>query len=286
MSATSATAAAAAAAAVTTTAKNEDEILVHGFQDLQWYCAPDSWGPFQDDDDDDDTNDNDNNNNDKREGRDGSWLIDQDMNRLTIYPPAKKDYWRKTYYRPIMIKDDGPFLHNDPMESILDTSGYYTVTTVFDLTATRQFDQAGIMVRIDAEHWLKTGIEVVDGKARLSCVVTNHGYSDWSTQPWYGPTVTTNGDNRTGTALHVQKVPIRVHWRAGSVVVESKLSDKGIMNTSWDFIRIAHLEINDATAFQAGVFACTPVDQQGGHAIFYDVTIQRGSHVEHNADDV
>jgi len=46
-----------------------------------------------------------------------------------------------------------------------------------------QFDQAGICIRLDSEHWLKTGIEVVDEKPRLSCVVTN-GYSDWSTQSW------------------------------------------------------------------------------------------------------
>ena len=39
------------------------------------------------------------------------------------------------------------------------------------------------MVYFDEEHWLKTGIEVVDGIPRLSCVVTNK-YSDWSTQPW------------------------------------------------------------------------------------------------------
>jgi regulation of enolase protein 1 (concanavalin A-like superfamily) len=63
-------------------------------------------------------------------------------------------------------------------------------------------------VRIDSEHWLKTGIEVVDGIPRLSCVVTN-GFSDWSTQSWIGLTlrirVTQTGD--------------------GSYVVEAQMSD-------------------------------------------------------------
>uniref|UniRef100_A0A7S3L4I2 Uncharacterized protein n=2 Tax=Amphora coffeiformis TaxID=265554 RepID=A0A7S3L4I2_9STRA len=263
---------------------NDGDILVQGFRDigpdgsgsLQWFCAPDRWGLPHDD-----------NNNDQREGRGGSWSVDEDANQLTITPPAKKDYWRKTYYRPIMIKDDGPFLHNNPLVVPLDTSAYYTLHTIFDLTATRQFDQAGIMIRINAEHWIKTGIEVVDGKARLSCVVTNHGYSDWSTQPWRGPTATTSSTNNNGgPILVVQKVPLRVHWRAGSVVVESQyLNDD---DTAWDFVRIAHLEAGSAatTTFQAGVFACTPVDQRGGKAVFYDFSIRTGSHVEHNADDV
>ena len=46
-----------------------------------------------------------------------------------------------------------------------------------------QFDQAGLVVYFDEDHWLKAGIEVVDGIPRLSCVVTNK-FSDWSTQQW------------------------------------------------------------------------------------------------------
>lgn len=42
-----------------------------------------------------------------------------------------------------------------------------------------RFDQAGLMLRIDAENYIKTGIEYVDGKYNLSAVVT-HKTSDWS----------------------------------------------------------------------------------------------------------
>ena len=42
-----------------------------------------------------------------------------------------------------------------------------------------RFDQAGLMIRIDKENWLKAGIEYVDGKYNLSTVVTHHT-SDWS----------------------------------------------------------------------------------------------------------
>lgn len=42
-----------------------------------------------------------------------------------------------------------------------------------------RFDQAGIMLRIDHENYIKAGIEFVDGKFNLSTVVTHHT-SDWS----------------------------------------------------------------------------------------------------------
>jgi regulation of enolase protein 1 (concanavalin A-like superfamily) len=45
-----------------------------------------------------------------------------------------------------------------------------------------QYDQAGLMLRVDAEHWIKAGLEFADGRLWLSVVVTN-GVSDWSQQP-------------------------------------------------------------------------------------------------------
>lgn len=42
-----------------------------------------------------------------------------------------------------------------------------------------RFDQAGLMLRIDKENYIKAGIEFVDGKYNLSAVVTHHT-SDWS----------------------------------------------------------------------------------------------------------
>ena len=38
------------------------------------------------------------------------------------------------------------------------------------------------MLRLDAEHWIKAGLELADGRLWLSVVVTN-GVSDWSQQP-------------------------------------------------------------------------------------------------------
>ena len=45
-----------------------------------------------------------------------------------------------------------------------------------------QYDQAGLMVRFDADTWLKCGIEYVDGRQFASAVITR-GLSDWSVAP-------------------------------------------------------------------------------------------------------
>ena len=68
--------------------------------------------------------------------------------------------------------DDGPFYYTTrggEFEAKVKISGEYVA----------RFDQAGLMLRIDHENWLKAGIEYVDGKYNLSAVVT-HKTSDWS----------------------------------------------------------------------------------------------------------
>jgi regulation of enolase protein 1 (concanavalin A-like superfamily) len=264
-------------------------ILVRGFRDIHsddtnptgtqfWYCAPDSWKELVREG--------------RREGRDGSWSVNAANDSLCLSAPAKKDFWRKTYYDPVLVKDDGPFLY-----SKLSIDTQYTVEVSFVLTAARQFDQAGLVLRAGPEHWIKTGIEVVDGKPRASCVVCNI-YSDWSTQPWSD--YTTAAD----TGLVIVPARIRIHCRgdvSNSFVVEAFADGK------WEFMRIAHLSkamqcrddplANHAavtSAWQglsppageiwAGVFGCCPEDQAGGSVTFTKFAITEGSDFEHNAD--
>ena len=111
--------------------------------ELAWFCEPAGWGAGDAEDDE------------GREGSGGGWAVSVDGKELTLRPPAKKDYWRRTYYSPLLIKDDGPCLF-----ATVPRGEACTAEVSFSLTPRRQFDQAGIMVRLDSEHWLKTGIEV------------------------------------------------------------------------------------------------------------------------------
>ena len=185
--------------------------------------------------------------------------------KLYLAPPAKRDFWRKTYYEPLLVKDDAPFLFQaiDVTDSPPTPGGGgksqgtslppFTIETSFTIHNSKsQFDQAGVMVRIDHEHWIKAGIEMVDNVPRLSCVVTN-GFSDWSTQVW---------DKQQPGKL-MPEIRIRVHvlpQHGGSVVVEAAEKQPPSTTTSttnttskstsedddksWSFIRIAHLNQN------------------------------------------
>jgi hypothetical protein len=96
--------------------------LVCGFNDVQsnetptgklaWYCSPTSWK--------EDLIEG------RREGRDGKWNVNE-QNQLVLHTPAKKDFWRKTYYEPIHVEDDGSMLHC----THLPLSEQYTVEKSF-----------------------------------------------------------------------------------------------------------------------------------------------------------
>lgn len=89
---------------------------------------------------------------------------------LTMDVTPKSDYWRISHYG--FTVDDAPFYYAEyggEFEAKVKISGDYKV----------RFDQAGMMIRIDHENYIKTGIEFVDGKYNLSTVVT-HLTSDWS----------------------------------------------------------------------------------------------------------
>lgn len=90
--------------------------------------------------------------------------------RLTMSVTPKSDYWRISHYG--FTVDDAPFYYAEyggEFEAKVKISGDYKV----------RFDQAGMMIRLDHENYIKTGIEFVDGKYNLSTVVTHHT-SDWS----------------------------------------------------------------------------------------------------------
>lgn len=92
--------------------------------------------------------------------------------KLTVGAGAETDAWCKTYYDPIIDKENVPMLG-------LEWDGDFSAQTRLQLEPKHQFDQAGLMVRFGPEHWIKAGIEFCDGVARLSVVATNV-HSDWT----------------------------------------------------------------------------------------------------------
>ncbi len=142
---------------------------------------------------------------DARSWDDGTWTtppaaVVHDGSGLLVTAREVSDFWRTTSYG--FVHDDGhgllaPFPDGTAVE----------VSFVADLT--EQFDQAGLLVRADAEHWVKAGVEYADGAAQLGAVVTSV-VSDWSTGEvdWVGRTVTVRA-SRSGDALTVRARRLR-----------------------------------------------------------------------------
>jgi regulation of enolase protein 1 (concanavalin A-like superfamily) len=100
-----------------------------------------------------------------------AWQVRGDTLAVTAAP--RTDFWRTTHYG--FIRDSGHFYARR-------VSGDFVAEVKVSGAYRDQYDQAGLMVRLDAAHWLKCGIEFVDGVQQVSAVVTRE-YSDWSVVP-------------------------------------------------------------------------------------------------------
>lgn len=90
---------------------------------------------------------------------------------LLVVTGKETDFWQKTYYG--FRHDNGHFLSRP-------RTGEFTMATRFAGRYQSLYDQAGLMVRRDAQNWLKCGIEFTDGLCHMSTVATVDGRSDWS----------------------------------------------------------------------------------------------------------
>jgi regulation of enolase protein 1 (concanavalin A-like superfamily) len=161
----------------------------------------------------------------------GGWSVLPAERCLRIEPDAGTDFWRKTHYG--FEADNGHFL-------FAEAAGDFVLVTHVRFRPAHQYDQAGLMVRVSPVCWLKTSVEhEPDGPGRLGAVVTSHGYSDWSTQPFApGP----------------GEVWLRVRREGDDYLIEAAPDGR-----VWEQIRLAHLQEGPAgTAVACGIYACSP----------------------------
>ena len=166
----------------------------------------------------------------------GRWTRDPvavraDEDGIVVEAAEGSDFWRTTHYG--FVHDDGhallaPWPTDAAVEVSFDTS-----------TLTGLYDQAGLMLHVGDEVWVKAGIEVNDGVPHLGAVVTNR-VSDWSLAPvpdWAGQVVTVRA-SRSG--VDGDAVTLRARAGAGQ----------------WRTIRVAPF---DADAATAGPLVCAPM---------------------------
>ncbi|RYH19946.1 DUF1349 domain-containing protein [archaeon] len=195
------------------------------------------------------------------------YSVSENGAQLILKPPSHKDFWRKTFYTPLLVKSDAiGYMQSIPAPA---KEVEMTCKVDFQYTPISQFDQAGMLIYVDDSHWMKCGIEYCDGSTRLSVVVCN-GYSDWSTEIWQS-----------------KEVRLKVHTvsQSSSIVVEAA----SVGFNDYRFIRIAHLqsvvnEDNDPLDWQVGVFAACPGEQRGCVATFSQFSLGPREASSHNPD--
>ena len=158
-----------------------------------------------------------------------TWYVDVDRSALVVVPAAETDFWQRTHYG--FQADNGSFLH-------MSVNGDFCMNTRVYLQPKHQYDQAGLMVRISADYWIKTSVEhEVEEPSVLGAVVTNNGFSDWSTQEFQSDTIDFHITRKAADYL--------IHWREP--------------DQRWRQLRLCHLhEDVGKKSVCAGLYSCCP----------------------------
>jgi len=159
---------------------------------------------------------------------------------LCVETAAHTDLWQGTHYG---------FRVDNAHALLAEIAGDFQLETWVEFHPRHQYDQAGLLVRLSSDCWLKTSIEFEpDGPSRLGSVVTNGGWSDWATQD---------------VPATLRRAHYRVTRRNGDYLVEFETA-----TDTWTQLRVAHLhDDNGQSRVYAGLYACSP-KEAGFRAIF------------------
>jgi len=174
--------------------------------------------------------------------------VSRDQDDLLVTAAQGSDLWRTTSYG---------FIHDTGHALLTDFPDGTAAEVRFIADFSAQFDQAGLLIRADAEQWIKAGVELADGVLQLGAVVTR-GVSDWSVAPvpeWSGHAVVVRA-SRTGDALTLRA-------RSG--------------DETWRLVRVAPLPPGP---LRVGLLCCAPT-RSGLVVRFTDLRLVEADHSLH-----
>ncbi len=145
---------------------------------------------------------------------------------LDVTTDAETDFWRETHYG---------FTHGNGHFYGVPTGEAFTADLRIRGSYDTLYDQAGIMVWLDERRWVKAGIELSDGRAMLSSVLTD-GRSDWATGPYEG-----------------DASDFLMRATVADGVLRLQVSADG---TLWPLVRLAPFP--RAPSYRVGPMCCTP----------------------------
>ncbi|MBI4921116.1 MAG: DUF1349 domain-containing protein [Devosia nanyangense] len=147
---------------------------------------------------------------------------------LSVMTGKETDFWNNTFYG---------FKHGNGHFLATPVSGDFSLTVSFSAPYNTLYDQAGAMLRVDENNWLKCGVEFTDGRKNFSVVVTRDDQSDWSVMPIEG-------------AVEAP-VTLRLTRHAEALRVEIEDGD------AFRLVRLAYLRMPETV--EAGPMCCSPV---------------------------
>jgi regulation of enolase protein 1 (concanavalin A-like superfamily) len=171
---------------------------------------------------------------------------------LVVETGAKTDFWNNTFYG---FKNTNGHFYGRPV------AGDFSAEVEFSADYQVLYDQAGLMLRVDGDTWLKTGVEFTDGARHFSVVVTRNDQSDWSVMPL--------GGERTD--------PVVVRLTRHGEALRVQVMDGGV----WRLVRLAYLPMPETVA--VGPMCCSPTGGGLGvtfHRIAVGSAIPRDLHDE------
>ena len=165
----------------------------------------------------------------------GCWSIGPDG--LAVVTDRATDFWRQTHY--------GFTRHSGHLFGRV-VAGSFTATLRVRARHESLYDQAGLMVLVDEENWIKVGIEMSDGEALLGSVLTL-GRSDWATGAFRGDP---------------SDIWIRATFDAGVLRVQASADGR-----RWPLVRLCPFPA--AERYVVGPMCCTP-ERAGLQVLFSD----------------
>lgn len=151
------------------------------------------------------------------------------------------DFWRETHY--------GFTRHSGHLFGFR-TDGGFTATVRVQAAYQSLYDQAGIMVLADEENWVKAGIELSDGEALLSSVLTI-AQSDWATGKFQGDP---------------SNFWIRVTMDKGVLRIQASTNGK-----RWPLVRLSAFPVRKH--YLVGPMCCTP-ERAGLEVLFSEFDVK------------
>ena len=153
-------------------------------------------------------------------------------NGMELSTDRETDFWQRTHYG--FRRDNGHCL-------LMDFSTDFILTTHVRFTPVSQYDQCGMMVRVDEDNWIKLSTEYENETiSRLGSVVTNTGYSDWATQD---------------VSSAIMERWYRITRQEKDFILEA--SEDG---QTWYQMRVTHLH-HTGKQVAAGLYACSPIGE-------------------------